>query len=188
MLAFRTTKSQNEFVTEALGCNREFVMTSKVRNSVENIDILLKLKIDRQGQVEAISEHLGSRKTPGLPDLRGESIYFFRVRLKLWENWRAAQSEFCFVWVWWIISTVFDAWREGSGSGSYCCIVVCSIFRSPCVIFVLCVWVAIGGWFMFGCSRSCNAIVLVLFFYLCAFALQLASLAGITHIQMRSGL
>ena len=83
MRAFRATKSQNEFVTEALGCNREFVMTSKVRNSVENIDILLKLKIDRQGQVEAISEHLGSRKTPGLPDLRGESIYFFRVRLKL---------------------------------------------------------------------------------------------------------
>ena len=67
MRAFRITKSQHEFVTKALGCNRELVMTSKFRNSVENIDILLKLKIDHQGQVDAISEHLDLPKNTGPP-------------------------------------------------------------------------------------------------------------------------
>ena len=67
MLAFRTTKSQNEFVTKAVGCNRELVMTSKYRNSVENINILFKLKIDHQGQVDAISEHLDLPKNTGPP-------------------------------------------------------------------------------------------------------------------------
>ena len=67
MRAFRATKSQNEFVTKPLGCNRKLVMTSKFRNSVENIDILIKLKIDHQGQVEAISEHLDLPKNTGPP-------------------------------------------------------------------------------------------------------------------------
>ena len=67
MLAFRTTKSQNEFVTKALACNREFVITSTFRNSVENIDILFKLEIDHQGQVQAISEHLDLPKNTGPP-------------------------------------------------------------------------------------------------------------------------
>ena len=42
-------------------------MASTFRNSVEKIDILFKLKIDHQGQVDAISEHLDPPKNTGPP-------------------------------------------------------------------------------------------------------------------------
>ena len=67
MLAIRIAKSQNEFVTKALGWNRGWVMTPKIRNSDEKIDILLELRIDRHGQAEAISEHLAPPKNTGPP-------------------------------------------------------------------------------------------------------------------------
>ena len=70
MLVIRAAKSQNELATKALGRNRAWVMAPKIRNSDQQIDILLELRIDHQGQVEAISEHLALRKTPDLPDLR----------------------------------------------------------------------------------------------------------------------
>ena len=77
MLAIRAAKSQNEFVTKALGYNRAWVMTPKIRNSDQKIDILLELRIDHQGQVEAISEHLALPKNTGPPRSPiGESIYF----------------------------------------------------------------------------------------------------------------
>ena len=70
MFAIRTANSQNEFVTKALGCNRAWVITPKIRNSDQKIDILFELRIDHHGQVEAISEHLALPKTLDLPDLR----------------------------------------------------------------------------------------------------------------------
>ena len=45
-------------------------MTPKIRNSDQTNNILLELRIDHQGQVEAISEHLAPPTTPDLPDLR----------------------------------------------------------------------------------------------------------------------
>ena len=45
-------------------------MAPKIRNSDHKNDILLELRIDHQGQVEAISEDLAPPKTPDLPDLR----------------------------------------------------------------------------------------------------------------------
>ena len=67
MLAIRTAKSQNEFVTKALGYNRAWVMTPKIRNSDQKIDILLELRILHHGQVEAISEHVAVPKNTGPP-------------------------------------------------------------------------------------------------------------------------
>ena len=67
MLAIRTAKSQNEFVTKALGWNRAWVMTPKIPNSDQTIDILVELRIDQHGQVEAISEHLALPKNTGPP-------------------------------------------------------------------------------------------------------------------------
>ena len=78
MLAIRTAKSQNEFVTKALGYNRVWVMTPKIRNSDQKIDIVLELRIDHHGQVKAISEHLALPKNTRPPRSEiGESIYFF---------------------------------------------------------------------------------------------------------------
>ena len=51
MLAMRIAKSQNEVATRALGGNRAWVMTPKIRNSDQQIDILLELRIDHQAQV-----------------------------------------------------------------------------------------------------------------------------------------
>ena len=67
MLAIRTAKSQNEFVTKALGYNRAWVMTPGIRNSDQKIDILVELRIDHHDQVEAISEHLAYPKSTGPP-------------------------------------------------------------------------------------------------------------------------
>ena len=67
MLAIRTAKSQNEFATTAFDVNRVWVMTPEIRNPDQKIYILLELRIDHQGQVEAISEHLALPKNTGPP-------------------------------------------------------------------------------------------------------------------------